>query len=228
MFERISIMKRITALVVAALLLIALVACSGDGEESIDMSYPSRTAAFYGKMDVNSFWFTMDFTNNGSNCTFTQATNGRVVTTIEDFANDTYDKYHIYDKSCVHKLDLTTKVYNTLIGPHGQDFLFSGYTPSMFANPSSSSVAEFEGKSYYCESYATAGGGRNVYYFEGNTLKVIEIIEGGKAVMIMRINEYSNTIPENVYLSIPSDFRAGTLEYEGSDISFNENWSFGE
>lgn len=222
-------MKKITALAIAVLLFVALVACSGDEDESsFDSSYPSRTAAFYGNMNMNSFWFTMEFNNNGTICDFTQATNGKVVTTIEDHANNTYDKYHIYDKNCVHKLDFVTKTYNTLIGPKGQDFLFEGYTASMFSKPTMSSVQQFDGKSYHCESFTTSGGGRNNYYFEGNELKVIEIIEGGKAVMIMKLKDYSNEIPDDILFSVPSGFKAGTLEYEGSDISFNENWSFGE
>ena len=68
----------------------------------------------------------MEFYNYGSTYDFSQATNGKVVTTIEDHKDNSYDKYHIYDGSCVHKLNLSAKSYDTLIGPKGQDFLFGG------------------------------------------------------------------------------------------------------
>lgn len=216
-------MKRITALLLVCLLMLAFVACK-DKEDDYDTSYPSRTAAFYGNMNPESFYFTMRFTNNGATYEFTQATNGKVVTTIEDHSDNSYDLYHIYNGDCVHKLNFSAKSYDTLIGPKGQDFLFGGYTPAMFENPSSASVKEFEGEEYYCESFATAGSGRNNYYFDGYVLKAIEIIENGKTVMIMRINKFSNTIPEDIYLSIPSGFKAGQLEYEAPDVSFDSDW----
>ncbi len=215
-------MKKTIALVLACLLLLAFVACKD--EEQVDTSYPSRTAAFYGNMDRNSFYFTMQFTNNGATYDFTQATNGRVVTTIEDHSDNSYDKYHIYDGNNVHKLNIASKSYDTLIGPNGQDFLFGGYTSSMFESPSSASVKAFEGEDYYCETFVTAGSGRNNYYFDGGALKVIEIIEDGQTVMIMRIKEYSNTVPDNIYLSVPSGFKAGQLEYEAPDVSFDSSW----
>ena len=221
-------MKRITALLIAILFVIAFSACAEETEqESSDTGelYPSRTAAFYGNMDMNSFWFTMEFTNYGTTYTMTQATNGKAVTTIEDHEDNTLDQYQIYDNKSVHKLNLQRKSYDTVLGSNGQGFLFEGYTPSMFANPSSSTVQQFEGESYYCESFVTAGSaGRNNYYFDENRLAVIEIIEGGKTVMVMRITDYSNTIPSDVYLSIPEDFKGGNLEFEHPDISYDDGW----
>ena len=226
-------MKRIIAIFITALLLISLVACGENGDTSSvpQASYPSRTSAFYANVNPNSFWFTMNFTNNGSEYAFTQATNGKTVTTIENHSDNSRDKYEIYDKNCIHKLYLASSRYDTVIGKAGQGFLFEGYNPSMFANPSTSSVKNFDGVSYHCESFVTsstnsASAGINNYYFEGDRLKVIEIIEGGKAVMIMRITDYSNTIPSDIYLSVPADFKATNLEFE-TDVSF-EDMSFWE
>ena len=227
-------MKRIIALTLTALFLFLLVACNGDGgESSVDLgNYPSRTAAFYGTMDVNSFYFTMSFTNNGETYEFTQATDGKAVTTIEDHKDDSLDKYQIYQGNTIHKLYPARKVYDTWVGGDGQGFLFDGYTASMFANPTVLQSVEFEGKKYYCESFVTqamtAGGsaGKNNYYFDGARLAVVEIIDNGNVVMVMRINDYSNTIPSNIYLSKPSDFKAGSLEIEGSDITYDESWGW--
>lgn len=215
-------MKRIIALSLVFVMLFAFTACKEKDE--YDTSYPSRTAAFYGNMNPESFYFAMRFTNNGATYDFAQATNGKTVTTLEDHSDNSYDKYHIYDGSCVHKLDLSAKKYDTLVGPKGQEFIFGGYTSEMFNSPSSAGVGEFEGQEYYCESFVTAGSGRNNYYYDGYDLKVIEIIENGKTVMVMRIKEFSNTIPDDVYLSIPSGFKAGQLEYEAPDVSFDDSW----
>ncbi len=232
-------MKRITAIIITVLLLVSLVACNGEGNTSSqpETVYPSRTAEFYGEMDMNSFWFTMEFTNNGSTYDFTQATDGKVVTTIEDHSNDSLDKYQLYDKKCIHKLYVNRSYYDTVVGAPGQAFLFEGYTATMFAKPSTSSVKTFEGKSYYCESFATqtmsgsSYGGKNNYYFEEDgRLAVIEITEGSKTVMVMRIKDYSNTIPSDIYLSIPSGFKAGELQYQAPDVSYDDvsdEWGIG-
>lgn len=224
-------MKKITALIIAVFFIFALVACNGGEEDTSATVYPSRTAAFYGNMDKSSFYFKMSFTNNGATYGFTQATNGRVVTTIEDHEDNSLDKYHIFNGDCIHKLDFSDRSYDTLITTDGQQFLFGGYEPEMFARPSLKSVEQFEGNSYYCESFSTvsqSGGaisGKNRYFFDGNTLKVIEIVENGKTVMVMRLEEYGNTLPDSLCLAPPSDFRADTLEMEQSGgINFSEVW----
>lgn len=227
-------MKRIIALTLTALFLVLLVACNGDGgESSVDLGdFPSRTSAFYGTMDVNSFYFTMNFTNHGETYEFTQATNGKAVTTIEDHEDNSLDKYQIYQGNAVHKLYPARNSYDTWLGGEGQGFLFDGYTASMFANPSSVSESEFEGKKYYCESFVTQSmtgngvAGVNNYYFDGERLAVVEIIDNGRTVMVMRFNDYSNTIPENIYLSAPSDFKPGSLEIEASDITYDDSWGW--
>lgn len=219
-------MRRIISIFTVMLLLISLASCGDGGDASSQggSAYPSRTAEFYGTMDMNSFWFTMEFTNNGATYGFTQATNGNVVTTIEDYDNDSLDTYEIYDGKCVHKLNISGSSYNTAIGLEGQTFLFAGYDASMFVNPSTNGVKTFEDVSYHCESFVTksmsgSGSGVNNYYFDGDRLKAVEIIDGGETVMVMRIKDYSNTVPSDIYLSAPSGFKAGELEYYAPDIS---------
>ena len=64
--------------------------------------------------------------------------------------------------------------------------------------------------------------GKNKYYFDGNQLKAVEIIEGGKTVMVMRFLEYSNEIPDGVYFAPPKGYKATTLQIEGSDIFYDD------
>lgn len=225
-------MKKLIAAILFAVVLVALAACGSGDESSTDLSgYTSRTAAFYGNMNKNSFYFKMNFTNGGTTYTFTQATDGLSVATIEDHENDANDKYQVFTGNLVHKLNFQAKTYDTLITTNGQGFLFEGYDYTMFSAPSRTSVETFEGKSYYCETFSTVsqtGGavsGKNRYFFEGNTLKAIEIIEGNQTVMTMRFIEYSNEIPQNVYLEAPEGFTANTLEYEQSTIiDFSQLW----
>ena len=225
-------MKKLIAAILLSALLLALASCGNGNENSNDISsYPSRTAAFYGNMDKSSFYFKISFTNNGSTYTFTQATDGYSVATIEDHENDSLDKYHVFTGNAVHKLNFSNSTYDTLITQDGQGFLFEGYEYTMFASPSKKSVEQFEGKSYYCETFSTSsqsGGtatGKNRYFFEEGTLKAIEIIEGTETVMVMRFIEYKNEIPQDVYLKAPPGFKANTLEYEQSGgINFSEVW----
>ena len=219
-------MKRIICLLTAVIFVFALVSCSED--DNVNTNYPSRTAAFYGTMGKDGFYFKMNFTNNGATYQFTQATNGIVVTTIEDHKDNSKDGYYIFDGNALHILDTANKRYNTIVGNvKAQGFLFEGYTPDMFANPNSSAVEQFEDASYYCETFSTVAtngvtNGKNKYYFDGNQLKAVEIIEGGKTVMVMRFLEYSNEIPDGVYFAPPKGYKATTLQIEGSDIFYDD------
>lgn len=221
-------MKRFIPFVIALLCLVSLCSCSQNGDTSDGTDYPSRTAAFYGNMNSNSFWFKMNFTNNGVDYVFTQATDGAVVTTIEDYANDSLDKYQVYDGQSLHIINVSSKTYDTVIGNvKAQGFLFEGYQPEMFASPVSAAVEQFEGNAYYCETFSavSASGtvsGKNKYYFEDYTLKAVEIIESGKTVMVMRFVDYSNDIPDDIYLSLPEGYKAGTLQIEGSDVNYED------
>lgn len=223
-------MKRCIAFIMIIALAVSLVCCKGGGDEQSATVYPSRTAAFYGNMDTESFWFCMTLTNNGYTYRFEQATDGARVTTIEDHGDNGLDKYSIYDGSCIHELNVDEKYYDTVVNLPGQEFLFGDYTPEMFANPTSTAVESFKGRSYYCETFATAlsagaaTSGRNKYYYDNETLIAVERYEGGKLVMIMEFSGYSNDIPSGVYLAIPSDFKARNFVYEESAVDFSEIW----
>lgn len=230
--ERIFYMKRILALLLVLAAVFA-VGCQGDGEESVDISaYPSRTAAFFGTMDKSSFWFSMSFTNNGETYDFAQATDGKTVTTIETHKDHSRDRYDIYNGDLqIHQLHIGNRSYDTIVGAIGQEFIFADYEADMFSNPTERKMAEFEGESCYCETFVTtknSGGsatGFNRYYFdEKNRLVAFEWVENGKTVMTMRFVEYSNTIPEDVYLSAPSDFKRGTLQVENPGVDYSEIW----
>lgn len=225
-------MKKLIAALLLPIMLLLLISCSDGDENSVDIgNFTSRTAAFYGNMDKSCFYFKMSFTAYGETYDFTQATDGYSVATIEDHENDSYDKYHVFTGNAVHKLNFGNKTYDTVITQEGQGFLFGGYEYTMFASPTQTSVEQFEGKSYYCETFSTvdqAGGtvtGKNRYFYDGTTLKAIEIIDGKQTVMVMRFIEYKNEIPQTVYLKAPEGFKANTLEYEHSGgINVSEVW----
>ncbi len=219
-------MKRILAILLSLVMIVLPLASCDEGDTS---HYNTRTAAFYGGISKDSFYFKMTFTNNGETYVFTQATNGKTVTTIEDRDGTANDTYNIVDGNAVHALDLKSKEYDTIINGKGQSFLFADYTASMFQNAKKVSNEEFEGKKYYCEVFSTSSysdgsfSGENRYYFDGNKLKAIEIIDGGKLIMVMRMTEYSNKIPDDIYLNAPKDFTPGTLQVE-TEIDYNEYW----
>ncbi len=227
-------MKRITALVIAALMLVcALAACDKD---NVDPLYPTRAAAFYGKMSKsNDFWFEMSFTNNGVTYDFTQAKTSSSVTTISDFEGDVNDSYEIaiigQNGARVHVLNIKEKYYDTIIAANYQDFLFAGYESSMFSSPVSTGDEEFEGETYYCETYETAsqeGGavdGLNKYYFTKGRLNAVEVIESGKTVMVMRFKDYGDKIPSDIHIKIPEGFEGKTMQVESIiDFSTMSEW----
>lgn len=227
-------MKRITALVIAVLMLAcALFACTKD---DVDPTYPTRAAAFYGEMkgrfnNNSNFWFEMVLTQDSGSFVFKQATNGAVVTTIKDYTNDALDSYEVAEikerGAFVHSLNIAKKTYDTTIGADYQRFLFADYTTSMFSSPISTGDESYDGAVYYCETYETSsvtGGeidGSNKYYFDGGKLIAIEIYEQGKRTMVMHFNDYGTDIPSDIYLSAPDDFGKGTIAFE-SVIDYTE------
>lgn len=227
--------KTIALIVVSVLLAFSLISC-GENETSqsseSNVSYESRTSAFYGNMDMNSFWFRMKFTKNGETCDFTQVTNGKNTTTIKDYEDDTKDIYEIFDGSVIHHLHIDDKSYDSTLSANGQDFLFAGYTASMFSSPSVENEKEFGGKTYYCETFETAssdGGavnGRDLYFYDGDRLVAVEIYQNGEKTMIMEFEEYSCTLPGDIYLSAPDDFKKGNLAIDiSTEISMDDWWN---
>ncbi|MBQ9848271.1 MAG: hypothetical protein IJO64_04350 [Clostridia bacterium] len=228
-------MKRITALIISALMLaFCLFSCNTEGTESSggdsNVSYESKTSAFYGNMNKSSFWFRMNFTKKNETCVFTQVTNGKTTTTIKDYEDDSKDVYDIFDGSIIHHIRVDEKAYDSTLSASGQAFLFADYTASMFASPSSVGNDEYNGKQYYCETFDTAaaeGGavsGKNMYFFDGDKLVAVEIYEKGEKVMVMEFIEYSNTLPNDIYLSAPDDFKKGNLAIDVSTTISVDDW----
>ncbi len=218
-------MKRFFILALAVLMIVPFCACSDDGYGN----YPTKTSAFYGTMNHDEFWFEMTYTDKSGSFNMIQATNGKNVTTIIDREGKVNDEYSINVGDAVHTLDLEKKKYDTLITEKGQVFLFSDYDASMFTNPRSVDEEKFDGKTYHCETYTTTSytgeslSGQNKYYFDGNELVAIEIIENGEKMITMRMKDYANSIPSNIYVEIPSGFKAGTLASE-YDIDYKDYW----
>ncbi len=204
-------MKRTFLLLFAALLLISATSCAKD--ES------TRTYHFYKDINEESFWYACTITKDGETYRYAQAVDSDSITTIEDHDNDDDDGYAIYEpqKKYLHELLFNAKKYNTLVTSEGVKFLFGNNEAIQFRAPDKSEEdVEFDDKIYYCEIFETVDEngdyiGENKYYFDGMTLKAIEWIEDGKVITTLRMTEYSETIPESVYTSIPEGFKAGTF-----------------
>ena len=107
-----------------------------------------------------------------------------------------------------------------------QDFLFGGEDPKAFENPTWSGDATFEGQTYYCEKFEVASesgaavDGYNNYYFEEGRLIAVEIIQKDKVTMLMKFNEYGIELPDDIYITPPTDFKKGIFQIE-SVIDYN-------
>ena len=214
-------MKRILALVLSLLPLMAFAACGNN--------YKSRTAEFYGSIDKSSFWYRGTVTSGDTVYTYTQAIDGDSVTTIEDHENDSEDGYVIYEGNLLHSLYLSSKKYDTLQTDNGVDFLFGNNEYKEFNYPDYTSDAGiFEGSTYYCEVFTTVDdqgneAGENKYYYSEDRLVAIEWYEDGKLEATLKMEDYSGTIPEDIYVSLPEDFKAGTYTAE-TVVDYSELW----
>ncbi len=215
--------KIISILMCAAMLLAVFASCSKDDEEE---SYDTRTAAFYASINKESFWYKAYITENGETYSVTQATNGVVTTTIEDHDKNSQDKYHLYDGKYIQSLNFSKKCYDTIATKNGIPFRFAEYEPSMFPAPHSTDTVNLSGISYYCETYNVVPSkvgvtsAVNNYYFDGDRLSIIEIVENGKTTLVIEFEDYSNTIPSEVYLEVPEDFSARNyIEENETDFS---------
>lgn len=220
-------MKRLLLVLLSACMLVACFSACNDSSEESQTAYGNRTQAFYANMDPSSFWYSATIvTVGGSTYTYTQATDGVTVTTIVDRNGSNNDTYEIFyngnDMKYVHKLNNAAKRYDTVITEKGQTFLFDGYNYTMFVNLVKAGEEKLGDKTYYCEyfkSTATAGGnatGYDKYYFEGDKLCAVVTPQ-----MEIHFDGYSNVIPENVYLEVPSGYKAGQIQ-EDVVIDFSE------
>ncbi len=232
-------MKRLILLLLACVFALAtLTACNGGGggggegtESDVSTAFSApeydaskRTKSFYASINPNSFYFDMELTMNGETYGFVQATNGKMVTTIEDRDGTSDDLYTMFDGSQQHYLEIDDKYYDTTVTQNGQGFLFEGYNPEAFSNPTVIESARFIDQTYYCESFSSVDSSGNKledrYYFDGETLKGFESYNGDTLVTRMVFNSYSATVPSEIYLELPADFKKGNLNIDVSaDIS---------
>ncbi len=224
------LMKKLVSLIlVFSFFVVVLSACSETD------AYATRTAKFYGEMDKKSFWYKATIIEPGESYRVTQATNGSITTTIEDHDTNSLDKYHLYDGQYIQSLNFPNKCYDTIATKSGIAFRFKDYAPHMFPKTVSSKNETYNDVSYFCETFgvSTKNDGKvdayNKYYFDGDRLKVIEIIENEKTVLVIEFEGYSNTIPEDIYLKVPEDFKPKNfIEEEEIDYSdFEDDW-FGD
>lgn len=217
-------MKKIISITLVLLFALALFACGGSDEsgEVSTIVVTSKTEKFYTDMDKNSFYFKMNFTQDGEKCVFEQATNGKNCTTRKDFDDDTKDIYDIFNGTQVDHIVVDEKLINTTVTKNGQNFLFAGYKPSSFAHPSRTENRDYNGKQLPCEVFLTSweeGGaidGENRYYYDGDKLVCVEIVQKGEIIMLMEFLEYGNVIPETIFAETPADYKKGNIEFEVS------------
>ncbi len=221
----------VTAILLVALVIVVAVKCGNGKEDLSNVTYGARTSAFFANIDQNSCWVNLVMTDaDGTSCDFTQATDGTAVTTICDYEEDKYDSYEIYVGKAVHMLNVGNKAYDTLLTEEGQGFIFADYNQSMFSMSYSYGVSTFEGEQYYCEVFSTESTPTdnpksvNKYYFNYDRLVAVEMVENGKTVLTLKINDYSSEIPEDILLSVPDDFRKGQLIYEHPPIDYEDQW----
>lgn len=205
-------MKRFLILLLLGAMLLSLAAC---GE-----SYKSRTAEFYGSINKTSFWYRGEVTSGTTVYTYTQAVDADSCTTIEDHEKDSEDGYVIYDGKYLHQLNLSSKKYDTLETNNGVEFLFGKNDYSEFNYPEiTTDAAILDGKTYYCETFKVIDEngnetGENKYYFTDNRLVAVQWVSDGEVTATLRIEDYSETIPEDIYTSVPENFKAGTFTTE--------------
>ncbi len=217
-------MKKLLSVFICAVMLLTVCAsCSKDEEES----YDTRTARFYAAMDKDSFWYKAHISENNQSYTVTQATNGSVTTTIEDHDKNSADKYQIYDGYKIQSLNFPKECYDTIVTKNGVNFRFAEYKPAMFAKAASAETEAFGGVSYYCETFEVVSENKNVktafnkYYFDGDRLAVIQIIENDIVTLVIQFEDYSNTIPGEIYLEIPEGFSARNY-IEENEMDFSD------
>ncbi len=179
----------------------------------------SKTASFYSKVNVESFYYEAKITESEGSYSYKQAAKTQMVTTIADYKEDDKDYYHIFNGSYVFTIDMENQKYDTEVNtngvnPSGIRLLFSRYEFDDFNKPDTAQDETFEGRSYYCETFKTYNDkgeyvGENKYYFDGDVLKVIVWVESDKIVRIMDIITYSNEVPENILFQPPNNFKAG-------------------
>lgn len=204
-------MKRILMLLLTVVLAFSLFACSKP---------KSRTAQFYESIDKTSFWYKGEVIKGGKSYVYTQAVDSDSCTTIEDHAKDSDDGYVIYDGTHLHQLNIKARRYDTVKTADGVSFLFGENDFKDFNKPKSVfESAYFEQVSYYCEVFSVVDEkgneiGENKYYFDNDRLVAIQWYENGNLSATMKMTEYSNQIPEDIYTSVPSDFKAGTYTAE--------------
>ncbi len=228
-------MKRIVLIAIAVLMVLcSFVACNKETDVyKIDKSYDSRTSAFYGHINENQFfWFNMELTQDGETYGFIQGTNGANVTTILDYEGTARDTYEIAVKNqsgtaaAIHTIHVDEQKYDTTISEKFQDFLFGGEDPKAFEKPDAMGDAEFEGVTYYSETFNVAsneGGildGYNKYYYDEGRLIAVEIAQKDKVIMTMKFNEYGIEIPDYIFITPPTDYKKGTFQVE-SVIDYN-------
>ncbi|PKM62607.1 MAG: hypothetical protein CVU97_04435 [Firmicutes bacterium HGW-Firmicutes-21] len=216
-------MKRFLIIALSCVLLFSLYSCAKTGiensDESIEQSDISSnektlTWAFYNSLDPSKMFITFEtVTELGTDARFAQAISGENVTTVIDYLDNSNinDIYELYTPDTTYYLDVVGKKYSAS-NEAGQGNLFANLDKSRYNNADKVTTKDLDGVSYICEVFGNETNATN-YYFDTETKAIyaVESVENGASKQIMRNIKVSSIIPENVVLSIPSDYRATTL-----------------
>lgn len=203
------IKKLIISFVLTALMLICFSACGDD--------FDTNTIKFYRNINTDSYYYKATVTENGETYTYSQAIKNGIVTTIEDREGNVYDGYVIYNGNQLHTIDFNEKRYDTEITASGVKFVFTSDNVDNYNYPADIKDETLDGNTYRCETFKVvdANGdtvGENKYYYTSSErLAAVIWLEDGNIVRTMKIEEYTDVVPEDIYFAPPEDFKPRTL-----------------
>lgn len=181
--------------------------------------YDTQTAQFYGTLNQTSFWFTAEITeytaSGSTSYTYTQAADADSVTTVRSSESGVDDYYKICQDGYAHFLNFKSKKYDTGGESYVEKLFFAKNQYEEFRSPKAvNESAVFDGVTCTRETFNMINGegaviGELNYYFTDRLLAV-EWFENGKLVRVMRVTDYSETIPSDIHVSLPEDFKKGT------------------
>ena len=191
-----------------SLLLASLSACGSDFE--------NNTVKFYRNINGDSYYYKATITENGETYTYYQAVKNGVVTTVVDKEGNVYDSYTIFYGDEIHTIDFNEKRYDTEITKGGIKFLFNVDDVNNYKYPTSIKDEELGGNTYRCETFKvvdTNGSAvsENKYYYSDERLAAIVWYENDKVVRTMKITEYTDVVPDDIYFAPPEGFKPRTL-----------------
>lgn len=195
-------MKRITALITALIMCMALVACNS-GEQA-ENSGVSKTYSFFNdNVNTAEYFWVVSFGGE----TLTMATKNGV--NYNKTENSEGTEVQIYKDAKVYRVYDVNKAYMVYDDTENDCFRIETLKSTGISKDSyKSGKNTVEGKEYYYEEFS-AENGQDRYYFDGDELKFIEFIQEGTSTFI-KIETAQNKADDSLFV-IPPDYEL--IEY---------------